>query len=159
LAFTQLDVVPLGFIPLTHPRFHSPARISDDIHDIVFDKFHYLTDNFRNRFQSNHANLFDDDNTVVPPLMIIAPANINSGDEQSRAFEIQVERKDIQATRQLLEAIFHEVDPKSTPHRFIPYSLIYDSPDAFRSALRTQNVYLDNHRNIPLAGITIEQMK
>jgi hypothetical protein len=159
LAFTQLDVVPLGFIPFTHPRFHSPARISDDIHDIIFDNYHYLTDDFRHRFESDNADLFDDDNTVVPPSMIIAPTNINSGDEQSRAFEIQVERKDIQATRQLLEAIFCAVDPKSTPHRFIPYSLKYDSPDTFRSALRTQNAYLDNHRNIPLAGITIEQMQ
>jgi hypothetical protein len=39
LAFTQLDMVPLGFIPLTH----SPARISDDIHDIIFDNYHYLS--------------------------------------------------------------------------------------------------------------------
>jgi hypothetical protein len=159
LAFTQLDVVPLGFIPLTHPRFHSPARISDDLHDIMFDNYHFLSDDIRHRFEDDFSDIFDEDNTVVPPSMIIVPANINSGGEQSRAFEIQVERKDIPATKCLLEEIFAVLDPASTTHRFIPYSLKHDSPDTFRSALRTQNAYLDDHRNIPLAGITIDQMK
>jgi hypothetical protein len=37
--------------------------------------------------------------------------------------------------------------------------LKHDVPDTFRSALCTQNAYLEDHRNTPLAGITIEQMK
>jgi hypothetical protein len=44
LAFTQLDIVPLGFILLMHPRFHAPARISDELHDIIFDDFNFISD-------------------------------------------------------------------------------------------------------------------
>jgi hypothetical protein len=68
LAFTQLDMVPLGFIPLTHPRFHSPARISDDTHDIIFDNYHYLSDDIRLQFEDDYADYFDDDNRLFRPL-------------------------------------------------------------------------------------------
>jgi hypothetical protein len=45
-----------------------------------------------------------------------------------------------------------------TNSKFVPYSLKYDSPNTYSSILRTQNVYLESHRNIPLAGITHVQM-
>jgi hypothetical protein len=57
-----------------------------------------------------------------------------------------------------LEEIYAIVPPLMTNSKFVPYSLKYDSPDTYRSILRTQNVYLESHRNIPLAGITHVQM-
>jgi hypothetical protein len=94
LEFTQLDIVPLGFLPHTDTRFHSPSRIAHEIHDIIFENFNDLDSAVRERFEADF-DYFDEGHTLVPPSMIIPPANLNSGDEQFRAFKIQVEHKDV----------------------------------------------------------------
>jgi hypothetical protein len=52
----------------------------------------------------------------------------------------------------MLEEIYAIIPLTATPLKFIPYSLKYDSPDMFRSVVRTQTEYIDTHRNIPLPG-------
>jgi hypothetical protein len=112
----------------------------------------------REKFEDEFCDYIDDDNNIDPPQLLIAPANVQSGDEHSRAFEIQVERAHLPALKFLLEEIYAIVPPLMTNSKFVPYSLKYDAPDMYRSILRTQNIYLETHRNIPLAGITHVQM-
>jgi hypothetical protein len=90
--------------------------------------------------------------------MIFAPANLTSGTENAQAYEIQVERKNVSAAKFLLEAVYEITPEAQTAHKFVPYSLKHESQDIYRSILRTQNSYLADHRNIPLAGITVHQM-
>jgi hypothetical protein len=90
--------------------------------------------------------------------MIFAPANPKYGPESAQAYEIQVERKDVSAEKFLLEAVYAITPEAQTAHTIVPYSLKHESQDIYRSVLRTQNSYLFEHRNIPLAGITIRQM-
>jgi hypothetical protein len=158
LAFTQLDIVPLGYLTHTNPRFHSTACVSDEIRSLLIGQYTQLSGAVRHKFEDDHGDYFDDETMIDPPQLLIAPANINSGDEKSRAFEIQVERQHLPALKFLLEEIYAIIPPLMTDSKFVPYSLKHDSPDIYRSILRTQNIYLETHRNIPLAGITIVQM-
>jgi hypothetical protein len=158
LEFTQLDIVPLGFLTHTNPRFHSSARVSSDVQELILRNYDDLASNVRDNFLDEHYDHFDDEGELEMPPIMIAPANVNSGDERTQAYEIQVERKNVGATKILLEAIYSLTATEPTDQRFIPYSLKHESQDIYRSILRTQNEYLENHRNIPLAGITAAQM-
>jgi hypothetical protein len=160
LEFSQLDIVPLGFLTHTNPRFHSTARLADEVHDHIIDNYEDLDDAVRRKFQDEYMDeFFDDNNTMTPPTILIAPANVNSGDKATRAYEIQVERAYVPSMKTMLEEIYAIIPLTATSLKFIPYSLKYDSPDISRSVVRTQNEYIDTHRNIPLAGVTIDQMQ
>jgi hypothetical protein len=132
--------------------------VSDKVHSLLTAQYIQLSGAVREKFEDDFCDYFDDDNNIDPPQILIAPANVRSGEEVSCAFEIQVERVHLSALKFLLEAIYAIVPPLMTTSKFVPYSLKYDAPDTYRSILRTQNVYLETHRNIPLAGITHVQM-
>jgi hypothetical protein len=146
LAYNKLDLVPLGFITKTNPRFHSLARLADEIRDVIRATFPHL------------SGAILDDNLVDPPIALLAPANINSGDERTHAMEIRVKRVHVSAMKCLLEQVYAIVPLTTTESKFIPYSLKHESQDAYRFIIRSQHDYLETHRNIPLAGITNDQM-
>jgi hypothetical protein len=158
LAFTQLDIVPIGFLTNTNPRFHSSARLSDEVRELLIHNYEDLDSTIRATFADEFSDYFDVENELEPPPMIFAHANLTSGNENAQAYEIQVKRKNVHAAKYLLEAIYEITPEAQTAHTFVPYSLKHESQDIYRSVLRTQNNYLSEHRNIPLAGTTIRQM-
>jgi hypothetical protein len=90
LAFTRLDIVPLGHLTNTNPRFHSAACIDDEVRSLLTAQYIQLSGAIREKFEDDFCDYFNDDNNIDPPQILIAPANVKSGDEVSRAFEIQV---------------------------------------------------------------------
>jgi hypothetical protein len=158
LAFTLLDIVPIGFLTNTNPRFHSSARLSEDVKELLIRNYEDLDSTIRDIFADEFYDYFDDDNELEPPPMIFAHPNLTSGNETAQAYEIQVERKNVSAAKYLLEAIYEITPEAQTTHKFVPYSFKHESQNIYRSVLRTQNTYLAAHRNIPLAGITVRQM-
>jgi hypothetical protein len=150
--------VPLGYLTHTNPRFHSTACVSEEVRDILISQYSQLSGAVREKFEDDFDEYFDDDNNIDPPQLLIAPAKVHLGDENSQAFEIQVERANLPVLKLLLEATYAIVPPLMTDSKFVPYSLKYNAPDTYRSILRTQNTYLETHRNIPLAGIPQAQM-
>jgi hypothetical protein len=117
-----------------------------------------LESNIRNTFADEFCDYFDAENEIEPPPMIFAHANLTSGNENAQAYEIQVVRKNVSAAKYLLEAIYEITPEVQTAHKCVPYSIKHESQDIYRSVLRTQNNYLAEHRNIPLAGSTVRQM-
>jgi hypothetical protein len=158
LEFTQLDIIPIGFVANTHPRFHSSARLSEEVRELLIRNYTDLDSIICDTFAEEFCDYFDDENELDPPPMIFAHANLTSGAESTAAYEIQVERKDVSASKFLLEAVYAITSEAQTSHKFVPYSLKHESQDLYRSVLRTQNSYLFEHCNIPLVGITIRQM-
>jgi hypothetical protein len=158
LEFTQLDIVPIGFVANTNDCFHSSARLSEEVRELLIRNYEDLDSATRDTFAGGFCDYFDDENELEPPPMIFAHANLTSGNENAQAYEIQVERKNVSAAKFLLEAVYEITPEAQAAHKFVPYSLKHESQDIYRSVLRTQNIYLAEHRNIPLTGITIRQM-
>jgi hypothetical protein len=127
LAFTQLDIVPIGFLTNTNPRFHSSARLSKDVKELLICNYEDLDSTIHDTFADEYCDYFDDDNELEPPLMIFAPANLTMGNENAQAYEIQVERKNVLAAKYLLEAIYTITPEAQTTHKFVPYSLKHES--------------------------------
>jgi hypothetical protein len=143
LEFTQLDIVPLGFLTSTNPRFHYSTRVSSDIQELILKNYDDLDSEFRDNVLDEHFDHFDDEGELKMPPIMIAPANVNSGNERTQAYEIQVERTNVGATKVILEAVYSLTAVAPTDQRFISYSLKHESQDIYRSILRTQNEYLE----------------
>jgi hypothetical protein len=67
---------------------------------------------------------------------------------------IQVEQSKAKLLRVLLEITFVETDHMN----YIPISLKRDDPVLFGKYLCLQNDYLENHRNVSIAGLSPEAM-
>jgi hypothetical protein len=99
LAFNRLDIVPLGYRTHTNPHFHSTACLSDEVRSLLLAQYTQLSGAVREKSEDEFCVYFDDDNNIDPPQLLITPVNVHSGDEHSRAFEIQVERAHLPALK------------------------------------------------------------
>jgi hypothetical protein len=95
LAYNKLDLVPLGFLTRTNPRFHWAAHLAVEICDVITATYPHLSGAIRDKFEDEFYDYFDYDNSVAPPIALLAPADVNSGNEGTRAMEICVERADV----------------------------------------------------------------
>jgi hypothetical protein len=68
LAFTQLDIVPIGFLTNTNPRFHSSARLSKDVKELLIGNYEDLDSTIRDTFADEYCDYFNDDNELETPL-------------------------------------------------------------------------------------------
>jgi hypothetical protein len=105
-AYNKLDLVPLGYLTKPNPRFHSAARLADEIRDVIKATFPHLSGAIREKFEDECFYYFDDNSTVDPPITLLAPAYINSGDESTRAMEIRAKRVSVPAMKSLLEQVY-----------------------------------------------------
>jgi hypothetical protein len=144
---SKMDIVTAGWAHMLHPTFRSHDNLRQQI------------------FHSCHPNLdslpeYDDkhyDNKGMPDIFLSSGrlnGNCNGSTIRSNVLLIQVERSQVKTVCLLLETTFCESDL----FEYIPVSLKYDNPELFAKMLSLQNEFLDNHRNVAIAGLNIRAM-
>jgi hypothetical protein len=111
---------------------------------------------------SKFPNLQDDQGQFDAPEFHLARRNLKGdtkkhGKITADAFEIQVAKADAGLLRRVLEVAFG-LKSNQSDYLFVPYSLRSDNSAVYAQLLGKQNDYMQNHRNISLAGITDNMM-
>jgi hypothetical protein len=76
VTFTQLDIVRLGYLTNTNPRFHSTACVSDEIHSLINSQHTQLSGAVHHKFEDDHDDYYHDETTLRnsslhQPILII----------------------------------------------------------------------------------------
>jgi hypothetical protein len=142
---SKMDIVTVGWAHKIHPTFTSHDNLRQQV------------------VHACHPNLgslpeYDDKqpDKGMPDIFLSSGrlnGNCNGSTIHSNALLIQAERSQ-KTVRLLLETTFCESDL----FEYIPVSLKYDNPELFGKMLSLQNKYLDNHRNVAIAGLSIRAM-
>jgi hypothetical protein len=148
---TSMDIVTVGWAHKLHPTFTSHENIRTQIFGAFHSKMSDMT-------SSEQAQLADFQKEDVPDFFL-SSGRLNGTYENdsisSNVLLIQAERSTAKLLRTLLEMTFKDT---STILEYIPISLKYDNPSLFGKILSYQNEYLDNHRNVAIAGLCVDAM-
>jgi hypothetical protein len=145
-----MDLVSLGWIHKAHPSYTSHTNVRSEILTAIGNKL--LSPS------ADETSILSDHLDTPVPDMFFSAGRVNGTYEaaaiNSNVLFIQVERSYAKHLRLLLEITFVETDHMN----YIPISLKRDEPALFGKYLCLQNEYLENHRNISIAGISPEAM-
>jgi hypothetical protein len=64
LEFTQLDIVLISFVANTHPRFHSSARLLEEVRELLIRNYDDLDNTTRDNFAEEFCDYFDDEDVL-----------------------------------------------------------------------------------------------
>jgi hypothetical protein len=161
LGLDQVDICSPGWFSRTNPTYHSKERTKDDI-------FYWATDTFNGISHDKQKELADefpayhheDGRFEIPEFQLVhrTIAGKNSGGKvETEAYEVQIERQHGKVFKRIMELTFENAT--SNDMLFIPFALKRElSDDEYSSIIQQQNVYLENHRNISIAGIGNRRM-
>jgi hypothetical protein len=145
-----MDLVSLGWIHKAHPSYTSHTNVRSEILTAIGNKL--LSPS------ADEKSILSDHLDTPVPDMFFSAGRVNGIYEaatiNSNVLFIQVERSYAKHLRLLLELTFVETDHMN----YIPISLKRDEPALFGKYLCLQNEYLENHRNVSIAGISPEAM-
>jgi hypothetical protein len=145
----KMDLISVGWLHKAHPSYTSHLNVRSEINSAIIKKLSTLTAEER----STIPNASD-----VVPDMFFSPGRLkgvyDSAEIDSNVLFIQAERPKANLLRSLLELAFVETEHMS----YIPSALKRDDPTLFGHYLCLQNEFLENHRNISIAGISPEAM-
>jgi hypothetical protein len=145
-----LDLVTVGWIHKLHPTFASLENLRTEIFTKVYEALESFTTE-----QRATLNIAD---TESLPEFFLSTSRIHGEYENapihSNVIILQAARSDSALVKSLLEAAF-TLD-KSV--QYIPLSLKYENPPLHGQILSHQNQYLENHRNIAVAGLSVIAM-
>jgi hypothetical protein len=147
----SMDVVTVGWAHKLHPTFTS----HDNIRTEIFGAFHSKMSDMT---ASEHEQLVDFKKDDIPDFFLSSGrlnGTYDNASISSNVLLIQAERSKAKLLRIILEMTFND---HSTVIEYIPISLKYDNPDLFGKILSYQNQYLENHRNIAIAGLSSDAM-
>jgi hypothetical protein len=144
---SKMDIVTVGWAHKLHPTFTS----HDNLRQQIFHACHPNLDSLP-EYDDKHP-----DDKGMPDIFLSSGrlnGNCNGGTIHSNVLLIQAECSQVKTVRLLLETTFCESDL----FEYIPVSLKYDNPELFGKMLSLQNEFLDNHRNVAIAGLNIQAM-
>jgi hypothetical protein len=145
-----MDLVSLGWIYQAHPSYTSHTNVRSEILTAIGNKLSAPS--------AEEKSILSDHGDAPVPDMFFSAGRVNGTYEaaaiDSNVLFIQVERSKAKLLRVLLEITFVETDHMN----YIPISLKRDDPVLFGKYLCLQNAYLENHRNVSIAGLSPEAM-
>ena len=141
-TWPTLDTRDVGWLLHSHPRFHN----RDNIHKII----------------STSLNKVSQNKPVPKFRLYVKSITHGNPNEKSRiatqAIHIECESSKLHELRELLHQLYHSTD-KSIPGKFIPMNFPHiQSAHDYMQLLRSQSMYMDNHRNISVTGLTSEEL-
>jgi hypothetical protein len=163
LGFKQIKVSSPGWILQANPSFHSSDGIGDEIREFGKDTLHKLSrkdiDDLANKF----PKFYDSDTGFSFPQMHLARRNLKGespehGTISADAFEVQVGSEDAPCLIPFVE-LFFKNRKEDYHYLFVPFSLCREDPQTYVQLLGKQNEYMDNHRNISVAGLSWDLMQ
>jgi hypothetical protein len=146
-----MDLVTVGWIHKLHPTFASLQNLRTEIFTKVYEAL------FESFTPQTRATLNIANNKSLPEFFL-ATSRIHGEYENapinSNVIILQAERSQSALVRSLLEASF----TKDKSVQYIPLSLKYENPSLHGQILSHQNQYLENRRNIAIAGLSVITM-
>lgn len=157
-----LDIDSPGWVLHAHPYFTNRDKLKKEIiekiHKTLNAKESTDVQAILARFEQDASNPVE-----VPDFRLVKARPTNTFESQktsTEAIEIQCERPSIPFLKCLL-SIAYEGQFQSSPDAitFVPYSLVRDTtPQVYIEILAQQNLFLEEHRNISIAGISSDAM-
>jgi hypothetical protein len=157
-----LDIESPGWVLHAHPYFTNRDKLKKEITEQINKS---LNGKETTDVQSILARFEQDPSkpVEVPDFRLVKTRPTNTLESQrfsTEAIEIQCERPSIPFLKCLL-SIAYEGQLQASPDAitFVPYSLTRDtSPQVYIEIIAKQNLFLEEHRNISIAGISSDAM-
>jgi hypothetical protein len=163
LGFKQIEVSSPGWILQANPSFHSSDGIGDEIREFGKDILHNLSRKDIDDLAAEFPKFYNSNSGFTFPEMHLARRNLKGespehGSISADAFEVQVGSEDAPCLTRFLE-LFFKNQKEGHDYLFVPFSLRREDPQTYVQLLGKQNEYMDNHRNISVAGLSWDLMQ
>ena len=160
LGFNQVDVCSPGWFSRTNPTYHSKERTKDDIFDWAAETFNNLSQADQTEMTETFPDYHIDGKFEIPEFQLVhrtITGKTSNGKVETEAYEVQIERQHGKVFKRIMEFTFSEAT--SSEMLFIPFALKRKLTDnEYGSIIQQQSLYLENHRNISVAGISNRRM-
>jgi hypothetical protein len=166
LGLKQINVSSPGWILQANPSFHSSDGIGNEIREFGKDILHKLPRNEIDALANKFPQFYNSSTGFSFPKIHLARCNLKGeskehGNITADAFEVQVGSAKTPCIRRFLEIFFktQKNDLAIHDHLFVPFSLRSEDPQTYLQLLGKQNEYMENHRNISIAGLSWNKMQ
>ena len=145
LTWQALDVVNIGFLFKVNPKFADHEETLKEVQKMLLQA--------QNDHMISKCESYSD--APMPEMFLQQGSpSFGEGDEKvyTHAIGLYVHRPHVEYIQYLLNSI------KEPKIQVILRSFKYSDPELFAQALNQQNYYVNQHRNVPVAGISVEAM-
>jgi hypothetical protein len=166
LGFKQINVSSPGWILQPNPSFHSYDGIGNKIREFGKDILNKLPRKEIDKLALEFPHFYTSNSGFSFPKIHLARQNLKGeskehGNITADVFEVQAQSKDTSCLRQFLEIFFRTQQDDLPIHDYLfgPFSLRSEDPQTYIQLLGKQKEYMENHRNISIAGLSWDHMQ